>query len=72
MFMNQETENLSTKKQLAEKLQVHPNTIDNLRDRGVIQAIHLGSKTIRYSYSEIVNRLKQQQQQPQQEREKLK
>jgi hypothetical protein len=51
---------LVTKKTLAKTLQIHPNTVGNLTKKGVIQAIHIGTGTVRYDASEILNNLKAQ------------
>ena len=47
-----ETTSLLTKKQVAERLQLSPRTIENLTNRGVFSKICLG-KTVRYSSDSI-------------------
>jgi|ETNmetMinimDraft_30_1059905.scaffolds.fasta_scaffold227806_1 predicted site-specific integrase-resolvase len=47
---------LLTKKQVAERLQVSPRTVENFTNRGILPKICLGTKTVRYP-SEGIDRV---------------
>jgi predicted site-specific integrase-resolvase len=50
------TTSLLTKKQVAERLQVSPRTVENFTNRGILPKICLGTKTVRYP-SEGIDRV---------------
>ena len=47
-FENSNSGALLTKKQVAERLNVSPRTIENFTNRGILPKVCLGTKTVRY------------------------
>jgi hypothetical protein len=56
-------DNLIKKKELAERLNVHRNTVSAMEKLGAIRGIHLGTGAVRYSYKDVIENLKLQQEQ---------
>ena len=55
IYMKQQ---LVSKKTLAERLNVHKNTVTNMEKRGEIRGIHTSTGLVRYDYSEVLSDLK--------------
>ncbi len=53
-----DTDRLLTINQLAEKLELHPVTVRGLKRRGVIPAIRIGHRTLRFEYDAVIDALK--------------
>lgn len=53
-----DTDRLLTINQLAEKLELHPVTVRGLKRRGVIPAIRIGHRTLRFEYQAVIDALK--------------
>ena len=47
-FENTNSGLLLTKKQVAERLNVSPRTVENFTNRGIVPKVCLGTKTVRY------------------------
>jgi hypothetical protein len=51
---------LITRKELCEKLRIHPNTSVRLEKQGLIKSIHVGG-SIRYCWNEVLEGLKEKE-----------
>jgi hypothetical protein len=52
------TENLLTKIELASKLHLHPNTIDNLIERGEIEGCYKIGNSTRFDLGEVMDSIR--------------
>ncbi len=61
MIVSNSSEVLITRTELATKLNLHPNTINNLEKRGIIEAFRIGG-SVRYQLSEVMDCIKKNNQ----------
>jgi len=52
---------LLTLDELAHKLKMHPDTVRGLKRRGVIPALVIGHRTLRFSWPDVLDKLRQAQ-----------
>ena len=52
-------DHLLTLDELAERLKLHPVTVRGLKRRGVIPALRLGHRTLRFEYDKVLDALRQ-------------
>jgi excisionase family DNA binding protein len=52
-------DDLLTLDELAERLKMHPVTVRGLKRRGVIPALKLGHRTLRFEYAKVLDALRQ-------------
>ena len=52
-------DDLLTLDELAHKLKLHPVTVRGLKRRGVIPALKLGHRTLRFEYAKVLDALRQ-------------
>ena len=50
--------NLLTLDELAHKLRMHPDTVRGLKRRGVIPALTIGHRTLRFSWPDVMDTLR--------------
>lgn len=50
--------NLLTLDELAHKLKMHPDTVRGLKRRGVIPALTIGHRTLRFSWPDVMDTLR--------------
>jgi len=52
-------DNLLTLEELAKRLRLHPVTVRGLKRRGVIPALRIGHRTLRFEYGAVLDALRQ-------------
>lgn len=52
-------DDLLTLDELAHKLRMHPVTVRGLKRRGVIPALRIGHRTLRFEYAKVLDALRQ-------------
>jgi len=53
-----DTGELLTLNELAHKLKMHPDTVRGLKRRGVIPALKIGHRTLRFDYQAVLDQLR--------------
>jgi excisionase family DNA binding protein len=53
------TDELLTLNELAQRLKMHPDTVRGLKRRGVIPALKIGHRTLRFDYQAVLDQLRQ-------------